>query len=239
MAGNPTESDLSKMGLVEISPGVFGKPAKPHPAKKMVNHLHDPHPKTHLLTGTLPDSEKTAMQILIADPLAKTGFRHTYNIANIESPTQLRRLSLCLFGEPMPKQSVRSFATGRKNAKGTLIVDHFQPAKMGQRVKDYQRQIREQLPPEFEMFAKIVHIRKMHFVFCPLKSFSKNKMDRIAVGEIFYKATRPDLPDNLKKLVNDAMSELVYKDDGIIVSEDNVKKYYGTGGCIIIELEGY
>jgi Holliday junction resolvase RusA-like endonuclease len=64
-------------------------------------------------------------------------------------------------------------------------------------------------------------------------------MDAIRNGEIFYKATRPDLPDNLKKLVNDSMSELVFRDDSIIVSEDNVKKYFGIGGCIIIEMSGY
>ena len=55
---------------------------------------------------------------------------------------------------------------------------------------------------------------------------------------ILAENTKPDLADNLKKLVNDAMSGIVYKDDGLIVSEDNVKKYYGTGGAIIIELQG-
>jgi Holliday junction resolvase RusA-like endonuclease len=44
--------------------------------------------------------------------------------------------------------------------------------------------------------------------------------------------------DNLKKLVLDSMSELVYSDDSIIWGEDNVRKYYGTGGCVIIEIEG-
>jgi Holliday junction resolvase RusA-like endonuclease len=142
----------------------------------------------------------------------------------------VRKISLTLFGIPMPKQSVRS-------AKG-----HFwQPAKMVERTKDYIRQISEQLPADFKMFEHEVHITKMHFVYPPLKAFHKIKgrMDEIRAGEIFYKNTRPDLPDNMKKLCLDSMTGLVYKDDGLIVSEDNVKKYYGTGGCIIIEMEGY
>jgi Holliday junction resolvase RusA-like endonuclease len=81
----------------------------------------------------------------------------------------------------------------------------------------------------------------MHFLYAPLKAFhkEKGKMEAIRNGKKYYKNTRPDLPDNMKKLVNDAMSELVYKDDSIIVSEDDVKKYYSVGGCVIIVLEGY
>ncbi len=151
----------------------------------------------------------------------------------------LRKLSLKLFGVPMPKQSVRSYATGKRTKKGIYIVDHFQPQKTVDRNKDYIKQITEQLPVDFKPFEKRVHITKMHFVFPPLKEFSKKKMNRIEAGEIIYKETRPDLPDNLKKLVNDSMSGIVYKDDNIIVSEDDVKKYYGTGGIILIDLEGY
>ena len=118
---------------------------------------------------------------------------------------------------------------------------HYQPKEMTSRLKDYQAQIKNQLPKDFIRFETRVHITKMHFIFAPLKAFQKIKgrMEAIHAGEIIYKETRPDLPDNLKKLVNDSMSELVFKDDSIIVSEDNVKKYYGTGGCIIIEMTGY
>ncbi len=148
----------------------------------------------------------------------------------------LRKLTLILMGEPMPKQSVRSFVT--KGAKPT--VGHYQPTEMKDRIKDYRRQICYQLPAGFTMFSHIVHIRKMHFVFAPLKSFSKTKgkMEKIHAGEIIYKTTKPDLPDNLKKLVNDSMSGLVYADDSLIATENDVAKYYGTGGMIVIEIEG-
>jgi len=151
-----------------------------------------------------------------------------------------RKITLNLFGEPMPKQSVRSYCTKAVDKKsGRHILAHFQPKEMEVRTKDYIRQIKEQLPKDFVMFQEQVHVTKMHFVFAPLKGFSKKKMDQIRDGEIIYKNTKPDMPDNLKKLVNDSMSGLVFKDDSIIVTEDNVKKYYGTGGMIILELSGW
>lgn len=144
-----------------------------------------------------------------------------------------RTLKLKLFGIPMAKQSVRSFI---KNGK----IMHFQPKEMVERVKDYQRQIKEQLPPGFKMFEKEVHITKMHFVYPPLKAFHKIKgrMEAIRDGEIFYKTSSGDLPDNLKKLPNDSMNGLVFKDDSIIVTENDTAKYFGTGGMIIIEMRG-
>jgi Holliday junction resolvase RusA-like endonuclease len=63
-------------------------------------------------------------------------------------------------------------------------------------------------------------------------------MEQIREGKLFPKTTRPDVCDNLKKLVLDSMSELVYSDDSIIWGEDNVRKFFGTGGCVIIEIEG-
>jgi Holliday junction resolvase RusA-like endonuclease len=163
----------------------------------------------------------------------------------IKGEPLLRHLSITLMGEPMPKQSVRGYADGSykisKSGKKIYNIFHYQPKEMEDRTKDYIRQIKQQLPEGFIMFENRVHITKMHFLFSPLKGFQKQKgtMERIHNWEIVWKETKPDLPDNLKKLVNDSMSGVVYKDDGIIVSEDNIKKYYGRGGCIIIEMEGY
>ncbi|MES2395835.1 MAG: RusA family crossover junction endodeoxyribonuclease [Bacteroidota bacterium] len=161
-------------------------------------------------------------------------YKNTGNIILTEPVNNLTTITLTLFGIPMPKQSVRAYV------KGDNTLGHFQPEKHGIRTDDYIRQIKKQLPEGFKMFEQICHITKMHFVYPPLKSFHKKKgtMERIRNGEIIYKNTRPDLPDNLKKLVNDSMSNLVYKDDGIIVTENDVAKYYGVGGCIIIELKG-
>ena len=146
-----------------------------------------------------------------------------------------RKIELTLFGIPMPKQSVRQ----GKNKQGQTIF--YQDKKKKERESDYVAQIKKQLPPGFKMFEECVFVRRMHFVYPPLKSFHKIKgtMEGLRNGKKIYKNTRPDLPDNLKKLVNDCLSGLVYRDDCIIVGEDDVKKYYGTGGCVIIILEGY
>lgn len=142
-----------------------------------------------------------------------------------------RTLTLNLFGIPMPKQSVRSTNTGH----------HYQPQKTVDRKKDYIRQIKEQLPKGWIPFEHEVHVTKFHCIYPPLKSFHKIKgrMDAIRNGEIFYKNTQPDLIDNLKKLNFDSMSGIVFKNDGLIVTENNTAKYYGIGGCIIIELKGH
>ena len=147
------------------------------------------------------------------------------------------KLTLKLFGIPMPKQSVRSTTTGH----------HFQPKKTVDRKKDYIRQIKEQLPKDFVPFTTEVHVRKFHCIYPPLKAFQKNKgkMEAIRNGEIFYKNTQPDLMDNLKKLVFDCLGKdkngipLVLANDGIVVTENDTAKYYGIGGAIILELEGY
>lgn len=144
---------------------------------------------------------------------------------------QLRIITLTLFGIPMPKQSVRATKSGH----------FFQPQITVDRKKDYQRQIREQLPADFVMFETIAHLTKFHCIFPPLKAFHKIKgrMDAIRNGEIFYKTSKPDLIDNLKKLAFDSMSGIVTKDDSLIVTENDTAKYYGIGGCIIITLKGY
>ena len=151
------------------------------------------------------------------------------HIDTIKPNEEFRRISLVLLGEPMPKQSVRSTKTGH----------HFQPKKHVDRAKDYKRQIANQLPPDFIPFSQEVHITKYHFVYAPLKAFQKQKgvMEKIRNGEMVMKLTAGDL-DNLIKPVNDSMNELVFKDDAIVHSIDGLKKYYGMGGCVIIELCG-
>ncbi len=147
----------------------------------------------------------------------------------------------------MPKQSVRSYCTKAVDkASGRHILAHFQPKELEQRKQDYIKQIKEQLPKDFIPFETQVFVTKFHCVYSPLKGFSKKKMNAIINGETFYKNTQPDLIDNMKKLIFDCLGKdkktgvpLVLSNDGIIVGEDNTRKYFGTGGMIILELEGY
>lgn len=153
------------------------------------------------------------------------------NLIVYDTSQSFRTLKITLFGIPMAKQSVRSTNTGH----------HFQPKKTVDRKKDYIKQILEQLPEGFKPFEKEVHITKFHCVYPPLKYFHKIKgrMEAIRNGEIIYKNTQPDLIDNLKKLAFDSMAKIVLANDGLIVTENDTAKYYGIGGCIIIEMKGY
>ena len=147
-----------------------------------------------------------------------------------------RSIEIRLFGDPMPKQSVkiRAFKDKQGNARATT----YQPKKYKDRENDYIKQIKAQLPKDFDMFTQEVVVEQMTFIFPPLKSFSKKKMKFIEEGGIVPKTTKPDLPDNLKKLPLDAMSGLVFKDDSLIWKECLTEKIYGLGGCIIIRLRG-
>ena len=147
----------------------------------------------------------------------------------------MRRLTLVLQGQPLAKQSVRK---GRNIHTGKDI--YYQPKKTKKRMQDYKYQINSQLPKDFEMYTEKVYIEKMEFMFEPLAAHKKvkYKMNHIKAGGTFEKTTKPDLSDNLKKLVLDSMSDLVFKDDALICRENNVTKCYGSEGKITIVLSG-
>jgi len=147
------------------------------------------------------------------------------------SSGEMRTIELRLYGIPLAKQSARHAV---KNGK----IISYQPTKFGDRKKDYIRQILGQLPDGFVPFEKRVHSLKFHCIYPPLKNFSKATIESINRGEIVWKESQPDIIDNLKKLVFDSMADIVYTNDGKIVSEDNVKKYYGKVGMILITLKG-
>lgn len=202
-----TKDQLAKLGLTEDSTGNFSKPKV---SIKNVDYKN-------------------------ADGKTVTIRQERSTFGDKGKKKETRSIILTLFGEPMPKQSVRSGVS----KKGKIF--HYQPQEMVDREADYRRQILEQLPEDWQMFEHEVHLKKFHCIFSPLKGFHKIKgrMEAIRNGEIFYKNTKPDLIDNLKKLAFDSMSGLVCKDDSIIVTENDTAKYYGIGGCIIIVLEGY
>lgn len=154
----------------------------------------------------------------------------------------MREIKLILKGQPMSKQSVRGGKYG-----------FYQDDEYKIREQDYRRQIKEQLPSDFVMFTKYVYITKCHVIHSPTKAMLKSKKrERLEAGELFMKPTRPDLPDNLIKLAYDSLSrkaikrgrktvgylEGVYRDDGLIVGEDNKRDYWGLNPRIEIELKG-
>ncbi|HNX37044.1 MAG TPA: RusA family crossover junction endodeoxyribonuclease [Candidatus Cloacimonadota bacterium] len=82
-----------------------------------------------------------------------------------------------------------------------------------------------------------VRIKKLAYVFpfpASLSGIQKQYMERH--GKL-HKNTKPDLADNLKKLLFDAMSGIVFYDDARICAENQVEKYYGGEPRIILALE--
>ena len=130
----------------------------------------------------------------------------------------MKKIKLVLYGQPMPKQSVRQ---GRTKAGKSIF---YQPAKYKERSKDYYYQIIKQLPEDFQMFEKKVYIEKT-FAF-------------LSSGGEIEKTTKPDLSDNLKKLLFDTFGGVVFKDDSLICKENNVSKVYSITAKIEIELLG-
>lgn len=141
----------------------------------------------------------------------------------------MRRIKITLVGDPMSKQSVR------KGKKG-----FYQPSKYKDKARDYIRQIKKQLPKDFEVFTKRVHCIKFKVIHKPrlIDVSSKAKRAFISDGGLLEKTTKPDLMDNLKKLAYDSMSNLVFEDDALISVEKDCSKWYGLNPRIEIILEG-
>ena len=81
-----------------------------------------------------------------------------------------------------------------------------------------------------------VKIKKLAYVFPLPANLSPRQKAYLASHGKLHKNTKPDLADNLKKLIMDAMSGIVFSDDARICSEDGVEKYYGEPR-ILMELE--
>lgn len=215
-----SEEWLREQGLKKQDDGTYKKESKRDCQKKGDGEKipGSPEEKTKGNRQVLGGSEKESVHV-------------QHNDESNQSSITIR-----LFGVPKPKQSARFAAYIGKNGKPQ--VRSFQPKELTSLLKEYQRQVKEQLPPDFKMFTDQVVIEEMTFIYPPLKKFKRAEMDIIEAGGFIPKTTVPDLPDNLKKLPLDAMSGIVYSDDKLIWKEMNTSKVFGTGGCIIIKLRG-
>ena len=140
------------------------------------------------------------------------------------------RLSLSIIGEPKPKQSARFYHTGN-------FIKSYQKQSVKNEESNVKMQVLNQLPADFLMTTRPIRVTRLHYVFAPIKSLKKRDMAAIESGELIYKATKPDLTDNLNKGVFDALQGIVYANDSQIISMDDVKKYYGLRPRVEIELE--
>ncbi len=147
----------------------------------------------------------------------------------------MKKVTLFFPGEPGSKQSMRM---GRTKT-GQVIA--FQDKKVKERETSIRLDTISQLydqriePMPFMSWARVT---KLHFVFSPRKSTKKQELQKIMNGELLPKTTKPDLTDNLKKGLFDALQGVLYANDSIIFEEAQTGKYYGRVPGIFLTIEG-
>lgn len=170
-----------------------------------------------------------------------------------------RQISIIIEGTPYSKQSVRSYIiryrTGEnkgdvitftdKKGKKNVFMQHYTANDKAKQSKKLIEIIKAELPKDWKPFENYVHVKKCNFIYAPLKSFNKKQMKIIEdyengiSDEILYKNTKPDLVDNLKKMLWDSLVKAnVLIDDSKVVSEENTKKFFGLEARTELLLEG-
>lgn len=135
-------------------------------------------------------------------------------------------LNLVIYGEPIAKQSFRRSNNGHCH----------QTTKIIKKEKDIAIQAKKQLPKGFVPTKKPVEIKRVWFIFEPLKTLSKDQLLCVAKNILFPKNTKPDI-DNLEKLLYDALQGIVYENDSLIYKKSNIIRLYGKNPRIEIDIE--
>lgn len=147
---------------------------------------------------------------------------------NIEIPIDPTQLAF---------QSVRSKT---RNIGGTHKTQYYQPAE--------KMQTKRYLKLLFAGYAKglvdlhaqknsCVTINKLEYRF-PMPPSMPAKLQEIVKSgtQIVRKNTKPDLMDNMNKLLFDAMSKVLFYDDGRVCEANNLRKIYSVNPGITINL---
>lgn len=133
------------------------------------------------------------------------------------------KLELKILGTPQPKQSAR-FRVQKFGNKS--FIKSYQSDDVIQAERNFAFDAKSQLPEGFTLYDGPLRLKAL-FVFPPLKSFPKAKMNILASGGIIWKHTKPDLQDNLMKGCVDALEGIVFVNDSQIC-EVISRKVYGT-----------
>ena len=131
-------------------------------------------------------------------------------------------LKLVVKGIPQPKQSARFRIVKNKDKQ---FVSSYQSKKVVDNEINIAFDIKSQLPNGFIPFSSAIGMKAI-FIFPPLSSWSKKKIQELSQGAVIFKDTKPDLTDNLMKGLCDAMSGIVFVDDAKI-AEVKTRKIYG------------
>jgi len=111
-------------------------------------------------------------------------------------------LNYKILGVPKAKQSVQFTKKGFA----------YQPTEIVQREKNLSWDIKSQTPLGHIPFDGPIG-SELLFVFPIPSGWSKKKVEELAEGKVFYHAVKPDLHDNLCKMVFDCMEGIVFVND--------------------------
>lgn len=137
-------------------------------------------------------------------------------------------LTLNFSGEPRAVQSMRVCQIGG-------FLRKYQPKA----VTDWKNWIRlqaiDQLPEGWQVIADTPISVDCEFRFTPPKSMRASlRRDLMAGSAVAWKTTRPDLGDNLRKGVLDALTGIVWRDDALIARDSGRKIYAREPGIKIM-----
>ena len=126
-----------------------------------------------------------------------------------------------ILGIPSPKQSARFYA---KNFGGKTMIKSYQKKEVVEKERNIAFDVKSQLPEGFIPYDCPL-LFEVLFVFPILSSMKKAVRQAIEEGEIVYKPTKPDLQDNLMKILADSMNGIVFVDDSRICKVSSQKIY--------------
>lgn len=138
-------------------------------------------------------------------------------------------MKIQILGIPLAKQSARFAKRGR-------FMQSYQPKEITNWVAQARLQILNQLPEGWIPIDGKVIIKKLEFIFPPLKCWSKKKLRSLQEGEMIYKEPKPDI-DNLQKLTYDSCNGILWRDDAQVVEIRLLRKIFGEVPRIELELD--
>ena len=179
--------------------------------------------------------------------------------SKIEVLGQYKRIEMFLYypklkdnpnGDPVAKQADRQNIMTRSNApmlydsaggkyyrKEDMYIHHYQPSFITKTTESLSTQA-NLLMRGNEMFKIEVVIEEIIYQFSPLKSFTKANIIQMNNGVELIKTTKPDMMDNLNKLLMDSLSKVVFYNDALIWKSMNVRKVYSVIPGVLIKLIG-
>lgn len=140
--------------------------------------------------------------------------------------------SFTLFGKPGSKQSVRVSAAEDK-ITGKMKIHQYQNKSDVDNQNYIAWCIKGSLPFGWELWTGPVIVRKLLYIFYP----PKNLLKKVEAGDFIHVDKKPDLTDNLNKMLFDAMNNIVYVDDKQIVEMHEVMKFYDLEPKTVLTLE--